>query len=277
GGSGRAAQPAVRPEHPGPLRDSAAAHPPNRTASAAGWTAVDLGCGISAHQHALPGAGPVLRRVGRQCCVQPDRVAGGGGHRGRRSAGPAHGAPASGAGRFGQERVTAPESRMLGRVLAAARPAAAPGVEVLRATTSLSPGRRVWHRDGLCYLEVRGLHRPGTEAIAQELADRLTSLEGVHHATVNPALGRVVIRFDPDVVDVSAFHPLINDLEAQHDLTGIPRASVNHPGNAEVLLQDFTALAAEFFGVGFAALSAVLPVRTAPSAVVSSLSLLDSV
>lgn len=166
---------------------------------------------------------------------------------------------------------------MLGRVLAAARQAVAPVVDVLRATTSLSPGRRVWHRDGLCYLEVRGLHRPGTEAIAQELADRLTSLEGVHHATVNPALGRVVIRFDPDVVDVSAFHPLINDLEAQHDLTGIPRASVNHPGNAEVLLQDFTALAAEFFGVGFAALSAVLPVRTAPSAVVSSLSLLDSV
>ncbi|WP_229680158.1 cation-translocating P-type ATPase [Saccharopolyspora thermophila] len=145
--------------------------------------------------------------------------------------------------------------------------------------TTTPAGRRVWRGRRRSHLEVRGIHRPGTEDAARDLEQRLLAVEGVHSAEVNGVLGRVVVGHDPKRLGIAALAEVIAAVEAEYGLTdeGISEHGETHPGNADALLRDVGALAVSLFGLGYATLGALLPVRVVSPLVPAVLSLVDSV
>lgn len=56
--------------------------------------------------------------------------------------------------------------------------------------------RRVWSSGDRSHLEVRGVHRVGNAAAAQEVERRLGALDGVVAVELNAVLGRVAVDHD---------------------------------------------------------------------------------
>jgi len=73
-----------------------------------------------------------------------------------------------------------------------------PIAETLTSLVQSSPGRRVWVSDDRLHVEVRGVHRPGTEDAAEALRQRLLGVGGVRGVEINGHFGRVVITHDPE-------------------------------------------------------------------------------
>jgi cation-transporting ATPase I len=109
-----------------------------------------------------------------------------------------------------------------------------------------APRRRVQVSDGRAVVEVRGLHRPGTEAIADEVERALTRLRGVHWAEVNAVLGQVVLALD-DEADAEDIVAVLDGIEAASDLhrDRSPFDRADHPGDTAALHRQLAALAGD--------------------------------
>ncbi|GAA4832635.1 cation-translocating P-type ATPase [Saccharopolyspora rosea] len=160
---------------------------------------------------------------------------------------------------------------MLGRLLSQAAEVAGP---VLQAARGLA---RPWRGSGRTHLRVRGVHRPGTEAAARDLEQRLLALEGVRSVETNAALGRVVVEHDPTTLGTAALAGVIAKIEGEYGLDDAEHSPAGrmHPANAEILVRDVGALGASLLSVGYAALGSLVPVRIPLVPAVASLS--DSV
>jgi cation-transporting ATPase I len=138
--------------------------------------------------------------------------------------------------------------------------------------------RRIHVRDGHAEIEVRGLHRRGTEAVADELEAALARLEGVHWAEVNAVLGRVVVAFDGDGIDPDALVEVVEGLEEARELhtERFPADRADHPADAEALHHQLTALAADAAGTALGTAGRLLGAGPVPGYVAGLLSLADS-
>ncbi|RCW45994.1 hypothetical protein DFQ14_102296 [Halopolyspora algeriensis] len=167
----------------------------------------------------------------------------------------------------------------LGRLVSAASEIASPMLDAVRTLTDSPADRRSWAGHGRIHLEVRGMHRPGTEEAARALERRLTEVEHVHSAEVNAALGRVVIFHGAEPVAPTVLTDVIAEVEREHGLesSGYAPASARHPGNAAPVLREVGALATSLTGIGYTAITSLLPVRTLPPLLPTALSLTDSV
>ncbi|MCI2417255.1 cation-translocating P-type ATPase [Saccharopolyspora sp. K220] len=167
----------------------------------------------------------------------------------------------------------------LGWLLAKAAEVASPIRHAMRTVAAAPAGRRVWVGRRRSHLEVRGMHRPGTEAAARDLEQRLLAVDGVRSAEVNGVLGRVIIGHDPAELGVAALARVIAEVEAEYGLADAETApaSATHPGNPDALLRDVGALAVSLFGLGYATVGALLPVRGVSPLVPAVVSLVDSV
>ncbi|MEV0700451.1 cation-translocating P-type ATPase [Saccharopolyspora sp. NPDC050389] len=167
----------------------------------------------------------------------------------------------------------------LGWLLSKAAEVVTPVMRAARTAAASPADRRVWAGRHRSHLEMRGVHRPGTEAAARDVEQRLLEVDGVRSAEVNGVLGRVVVAHDPEVVDIAALARVIADAEADHGLDGEPMSprSATHPGNAGAVLRDVGALIAGVAGLGYSAVGALLPVRAVSPLVPAAVSLVDSV
>ena len=91
---------------------------------------------------------------------------------------------------------------------------AGPVAETLRSFADPGSPRRVWTADDQTHLEVRGVHRPGTEDAATDLRDRLIALDGVRAAEVNSVLGRVAVQHDSELVSGDELAEVVQTLES---------------------------------------------------------------
>ncbi|MGW5641236.1 HAD-IC family P-type ATPase [Saccharopolyspora sp. NPDC003752] len=167
----------------------------------------------------------------------------------------------------------------LGWLLSKAAEVIAPVAHAARTVAATPADRRVWAGRNRSHLEMRGVHRPGTEAAARDVERRLRDVDGVRDAEVNGVLGRVVVTHDPEVVNIAALARVIAEAEAEHGLDDEPMSprSAAHPGNAEAVLRDVGALVAGVAGLGYSAVGALLPVRAVSPLVPAVVSLVDSV
>jgi len=78
--------------------------------------------------------------------------------------------------------------------------------------------RRYWVGDGKAHIEVRASRRLGSERFARQLEGSLRHLHGVNWAHVNAVVGRVVVAFDGDAIDVSDLLETIEGVEETHDV-----------------------------------------------------------
>ncbi|NJC73000.1 cation-transporting P-type ATPase [Planosporangium thailandense] len=138
--------------------------------------------------------------------------------------------------------------------------------------------RRSWVGNGRAHIEVRGLDRPGSEAFAKQVEEQLERLHGVHWAEVNAVLGRVVVAFTGDRVDVDDLVDAIEDVEEAHELhtAGFPKSRPEHPADDEPLHRQLVALGSDALGLALSTVRPVLRQRTFPSDVLSVLALVDS-
>jgi cation-transporting ATPase I len=155
---------------------------------------------------------------------------------------------------------------------------AGPVAETLRSFAGPGSARRVWTVDDQTHLEVRGVHRRGTEDAAAELRDRLIALDGVRAAAVNAVLGRVIVQHDPELVSGDELADVVAEVERAWDLHrhGWAPASAAHPANVGPATREIIAIGINLVGFGYSVLGKVVPIRALPPVVPTLLSLVDS-
>ncbi len=165
---------------------------------------------------------------------------------------------------------------MLSQLIGRASAVAAPVTEAL--SPLLGSGRHVSAGPDRVHIEVRGLHRPGTEDVARRLEQRLAGLDGVRGAEVNAVLGRVTVAHDPELIGSDELTRQVADAELEFGLDGADAApaGTHHPADSGAVLREVVALAAGLGGLGYAMAGAVLPIRPLPPLVPGLLSLVES-
>jgi cation-transporting ATPase I len=165
---------------------------------------------------------------------------------------------------------------MLSHLFGLAAAVASPVTEVLRPLTG--SGRHVSARDDRAHIEVRGLHRPGTEEVARSLERHLTGLDGVHSAEVNAVLGRVAIAHDPELIGSDELVQHVEDIEREHGLDRCDPAPAGswHPADSDGVLREVVGLAAAVGGLGYSIAGAVLPIRRLSPLVPAAFSLVET-
>lgn len=88
-------------------------------------------------------------------------------------------------------------------------------------------------------MEVRGVHRPGTDAVARELEQRLGALDGVHAVELNAVLGRIAVNHDRSLT-AGELARVIGVVEAAYGLDNEPScaASASHPADTAPLTRE---------------------------------------
>ena len=168
---------------------------------------------------------------------------------------------------------------MLGRLLSTASEAAAAVVHAAGALAGSPAGRSSWSSGDRTHLEVRGLHRSDSAALAEAVRQHLRPREGVEDVRINAALGRAIVRHDRELVDVDELARALGDVEHEHDLDHAETAPAgqHHPANPVPLLREVGALGVSVVGLGYAAATPLPPIRLFPSVVPATVSLVESV
>lgn len=145
--------------------------------------------------------------------------------------------------------------------------------------------RRIRHHrrrhvtNGRAAIEVRGIDRPGTEQFASSLIEALQGLKGVDWAVVNQVIGRVVVAFDDDEVDMDDLVDVVEAIEARfgHEGEMFPLERPEHPGDPEPVMRQAFAIGADVIGLGVSVAGRLLRVRPLPLQWTAAVGLLDSV
>ena len=136
----------------------------------------------------------------------------------------------------------------------------------------------MWVGHDRAHIEVRGAHRAGTEPFARHLEDELRAVEGVHWAEVNAVVGRVVVAFDGDQVELDDLIEVIEGIEEAHDMheEAFPEEQPEHPGDVEPLHRQIFSVAADAVGLGLVGFGQLTRRSPLPAELASLLSLVDS-
>ena len=107
-------------------------------------------------------------------------------------------------------------------------------------TTLVSPGRvhrRVWSADGRAHIEVRGLFHPNAANVADTVRRTLSNLPGVDWVELDVVLGRIVVAFDDDIVDLDDVIKVVDAVEQAHGAAvhRFPHDEPEHPADPELL------------------------------------------
>ncbi len=145
----------------------------------------------------------------------------------------------------------------------------------------MSPGRRqrrVWVAGGRAHIEVRAVRSPGRAHVARDFEEALRDVKGVQWAEVNAVLGRVVVVFDPEDVEVGDLVDVVDGVEEAHDVHDerFPHDQPEHPGDFEPIRRNLIAIGADVAGLGTSVAGMLLQLSPFPVELASIVSLADS-
>ena len=166
-----------------------------------------------------------------------------------------------------------------GWIASAAGSVANPFVELLdRLVPSGRHHRRASVVNDRAHIEVRGVHRPGSEALARRVEDALEKVGSVDWAQVNSITGRVVVAFDPDSTELDDLVSVVESVEEAHGVAGedFPLGRPEAPGDPEPLRRNLTALSADAAGCAIGLMARTLRLPALPGEVAAAVSFLDS-
>lgn len=151
-------------------------------------------------------------------------------------------------------------------------------VGALAAATAGRQHRRWWIGADRAHIEVRGVHRPGSEAVARAVEQALRRLQGVQWAEVNAVTARVVVAFDGDPPDVDDLVEAIEGAEEAHGVgeERFPHTRPEHPADAEPIRRNAIALAADAVGFGGSIFGQLLRFAPLPGELATLLAVVDN-
>lgn len=137
--------------------------------------------------------------------------------------------------------------------------------------------RRVASNDGRAHIEVKGVHHPARARLAADLKTALEDLDGVDWAEVDAVVGRAVVDFDPEVLDVDDLVDTVSEIEEAHDAQAerFPHDRPDHPADREPIQRHTFAVVADIAGLGVAAAGQTLHLARIPAEVPGVIALLD--
>ncbi|MGH4008329.1 MAG: HAD-IC family P-type ATPase [Pseudonocardiaceae bacterium] len=140
-----------------------------------------------------------------------------------------------------------------------------------------SPGRHGWSTDGRVHLEVRGVDRPGSEQLADDVERRLYAVPGVHRVEVNAVLGRVLVGFDEQQAGRAELIAAIEEAERAHPAAGGPGPAQTwqHPSDPRPLGWEMVVLAGQLAGAALSVTGRMIRLPRLPDAVPAAVSLAD--
>jgi len=128
-------------------------------------------------------------------------------------------------------------------------------------------GRQVWARGGRAHIEARAVHHVDAPAAYLDALEReIASVDGVHWAAVNGALGDVVVDFDADRVRVDELRQLVGQVEADHAMSDRARDRLRHPSDFEPVFDELVEIAGDLLGIAAGLAGRLLPVAVPPEA-----------
>ncbi|MEV6227855.1 HAD-IC family P-type ATPase [Saccharopolyspora shandongensis] len=156
---------------------------------------------------------------------------------------------------------------------------AAPAATVARAVMGGDGGRRAWTADGRAHIEVRGVHELGTESAAEEITGQLQQLTGVRWAEVNAVLGRVIISYDAELIELAELVSAVEEAEVASGMADRSRSesSTVRPGDVARVFGNAVVMGANLAGLGYAAAAHWLPVPALAQSIPALVSTADSV
>lgn len=142
--------------------------------------------------------------------------------------------------------------------------------------------RRVSSRRGpvhaLAHIEIRGGRRLGAERMLGRLRQELHSLRGVHWAEVDGVLGRVVVAFEDEKVDVDDLVEVVEAVEEsfgrEDETFGFDREE--HPLDGVAARRALIALGADAIGIGMSVAGMALRLSPLPVELAAMASFVDS-
>ncbi|MCL4449377.1 MAG: cation-translocating P-type ATPase [Actinobacteria bacterium] len=139
--------------------------------------------------------------------------------------------------------------------------------------------RRIWKGNGRAHIEVKAVHKEGTEHIARDIETSLKKLKGVDWVEVNSVLGRVVVAFsEGSDVDMEDLVDAVEEIEEAHDIhrERFPHERPEHPGDIEPFNRNLFSLSADLVGISAGILGQTLRITPIPTELASVVSLIQN-
>ncbi len=113
--------------------------------------------------------------------------------------------------------------------------------------------------------------------MVEDLRSALSALEGVDWAEVDAIVGRAVVLFDPDAIELDDIVSAVEEVEESHEASDelFPHDRPDHPADTEPIQRQAVALGADALGFGVAAISQALRVTRIPAEIPGVLALID--
>lgn len=153
-------------------------------------------------------------------------------------------------------------------------------VRTVRSWLGNAEGRR--HRRSTvtgnrAHIEVRGVQDTERSAMVEDLRSALTAIDGVDWAEVDAIVGRAVVLFDPDAVELDDIVSVVEDVEETHEASDerFPHDRPDHPADTEPIQRHAVALGADALGFGVAAISQALRITRIPAEIPGIVALID--
>ncbi len=138
--------------------------------------------------------------------------------------------------------------------------------------------RRVWAAPGRADIEVRTASRPDSPRLARRVETELARLKGVQWAEVNGVLGRVLVTFDGDSLDLGDLLEVVEAAEERESVQD-ERFSLDrleHPGDDDHIRRAMASLLADVAGIGLSAFGVALSVSPLPVELASLVTIVDN-
>ncbi|HEX2771132.1 MAG TPA: HAD-IC family P-type ATPase, partial [Micromonosporaceae bacterium] len=129
------------------------------------------------------------------------------------------------------------------------------------------PGRGVWSRPGRHHIEVRGVAELGGDRLARRVERILNELQGVEWARVNAPSGRVVVAVQEPGPPVDDLIAIIAAAERDGDVECDPDMQPHPPEEGPRTRRALSTITADAVGLGFSALTRILPYAPVPAEV----------
>jgi cation-transporting ATPase I len=135
--------------------------------------------------------------------------------------------------------------------------------------------RYVHTAPGRTRIRVRGVHRPGSEAVGKSLVSELLDVAGVTRAEVNAPLGMVMV-FHDEETPVDALLDVVEAVEALHDLSRESFAVRGHPATRQTVLREAAIVGVYLAGGGAAVVGRIARAAPLPPGVATLFSMADA-
>lgn len=138
--------------------------------------------------------------------------------------------------------------------------------------------RRVVVNENRAHIEVRGGDSSDHAPLRAQLKEALGRLDGVDWAEIDAVVGRAVILFDPEAIELDDLLSVVEDVEEAHGVAEerFPHDRADHPADPQPIQRHAFAFVADTLGLGVAAAAQAMQFAGIPAEIPGAVSLLEA-